>query len=94
MKQYQSLDPDLFSPSARDGRGRFAKGNSGNPSGRPRGIPNPKRCRLNLTVRPVSLPVLLSLVHRKPHMRRSIFAQFFRTAAPPRRRDLVDGRGR
>jgi hypothetical protein len=87
MKQSQLLDPDLFLPSVRDARGRFAKGTSGNPSGRPRGIANPKRRRLDLLSRPVSLPVLLSLLDRKPHLRRSILAQVF-PPAPPRRRDF------
>jgi Family of unknown function (DUF5681) len=87
MQQSQSLDPDLFSPSARDARGRFVKGRSGNPSGRPRGIANPKRRRLNLATHPVSAPVLLRLLDRKPHLRRSILAQVF-PPAPPRRRDF------
>jgi len=84
MTQNQKLDPDLFSRSPRDAAGRFATGCSGNPKGRPRGIPNPKRRRLDLKKRPVSLAVLLRLVDRKPQLRRSIFAQFF-PPAPPRR---------
>jgi hypothetical protein len=87
MEQFQSLDPDLFLSSARDARGRFAKGASGNPNGRPRGIANPKRRRLDLAVRPVSTAVLLSLLDRKPHLRRSILAQVF-PSVPPRRRDF------
>jgi hypothetical protein len=87
MKQSQSLDPDLFSTSARDARGRFAKGSSGNPSGRPRGIANPKRRWINLAVRQVSTPVLLRLLDRKPHLRRTILAQVF-PPAPPGRRDF------
>jgi hypothetical protein len=35
----QRLDPNPFSPRARDARGRFAKGSSGNPRGQPPGIP-------------------------------------------------------
>jgi hypothetical protein len=85
MQQSQPLGPDLFSPPVRDPRGRFAKGSSGSSTGRPRGIPNPKRRPLDLAVRPVSLPVLLRLVDRKPHLRRSIFAQFFPPARPRRR---------
>jgi hypothetical protein len=52
IEENQSLAPDPFSPRAparaRDGRGRFAKGQSGNPAGRPRGIRNPKRRVLTL----------------------------------------------
>jgi len=87
MPQSQPLGPDLFLTDARDERGRFAKGTSGNPGGRPPGIANPKRRRLNLAARPVSTPVLLRLLDRKPHLRRSIFVQVF-PPAPPRRRDF------
>jgi len=43
IQQSQQLGPNPFLPRARDGCGRFVKGSSGNPRGRARGIPNPKR---------------------------------------------------
>jgi hypothetical protein len=43
IQEFQRLDPDQLSPDGRDARGRFAKGNSGNPCGRPPGTPNPRR---------------------------------------------------
>ena len=43
IQESQSLGPDPFLPRARNARGRFASGSSGNPRGRPRGIRNPKR---------------------------------------------------
>jgi len=41
IEESQSLGPDRLLPRVRDARGRFAKGSSGNPRGRPRGIRNP-----------------------------------------------------
>ena len=53
IEECQSLGPDPFWPRGRDARGRFAKGNSGNTRGRPRGIPNPRRRVPNLIARPL-----------------------------------------
>ena len=53
IEEFQSVDPDPILPRARDTRGRFAKGSSGNPSGRPRGTPNPKRRVPDLAARPL-----------------------------------------
>jgi hypothetical protein len=71
----QSLSPDPFSPRARDARGRFAKGSSGNPRGRPRGIRNPRRRVPDLVARPLSPQVLSNLLDRKPHLLRPLAAQ-------------------
>ena len=60
---------------ARDAHGRFAKGSSGNPRGRPRGIPNPKRRVPNLVARPLSPQGLSNLLDRKPHLLRPFLAQ-------------------
>jgi hypothetical protein len=41
IPESQQLGPDPFLPRGRDARGRFATGSSGNPRGRPRGMPIP-----------------------------------------------------
>jgi hypothetical protein len=71
----QKLGPDPFLDRARDPRGRFARGSSGNPHGRPRGIPNPKRRVPDLAARPLSPPALSRLIDRKPHLLRPLAAQ-------------------
>src|SRR5438552_3698056 len=75
VEESQSLGPDPFSPRARDGRGRFATGSSGNPRGRPRGIPNPRRRVPDLAARPLSAQALSDLIDRKPHLLRPLAAQ-------------------
>src|SRR5208282_2180636 len=72
IQEFQSLVPDPFLPRA---RGRFAKGSSGNPRGRPRGIHNPKRRVPDLVARPLSAQALSDLLDRKPHLLRPFVAQ-------------------
>jgi hypothetical protein len=67
-EEAQSFSPDPSLPRARDARGRFATGSSGNPRGRPRGIPNPKRRAPDLAARPLSAQALSDLLGRKPHL--------------------------
>ena len=68
IDEFQSFSPDPSSPRARDAREHFATGSSGNPRGRPRGIPNPKRRVPDLAARPLSAQVLSNLLDRKPHL--------------------------
>jgi hypothetical protein len=75
IQEIQQLGPDPFLSPARDARGRFAKGSSGNPPGRPRGIPNPKRRVPDLVARPLSARALSDLLDRKPHLLRPLAAQ-------------------
>ena len=75
VQESQRLDPDFFRPRARDARGRFAKGSSGNPRGRPPGIRNPKRRIPDLVARPLSERALADLLDRKPHLLRPLAAQ-------------------
>ena len=72
----QSLGIDPSSPRARDVRARgFAKGSSGNPRGRPRGIRNPRRRVPDLIARPLSADALSNLLDRKPHLLRPLAMQ-------------------
>src|SRR5260370_1770540 len=66
IEESQSLGPDPFLPRARDARGRFAKGSSGNPRGRPRVIRHPKRRVRHLVARPPDAPALSQLLYRQP----------------------------
>ena len=75
IRESQRLGPDPSSPRARDIRGRFAKGSSGNPRGRPRGTRNPRRRVPDLVARPLSAQALSDLLDRKPHLLRPLAAQ-------------------
>ncbi len=75
IQESQQLVPDPLLPRARDARGRFAKGSSGNRRGRPPGIPNPKRRVPDLAARPLSAQALADLIDRKPHLLRPLAAQ-------------------
>src|SRR5258708_2811556 len=78
----QALAPDPFSSPARDARGRFALGRSGNPRGRPPGIPNPKRRLPNLADPRLTREALSAFLDRKPHLLRPLAAQVLPPARP------------
>jgi Family of unknown function (DUF5681) len=75
IQEYQRRSPDPCLRRTRDGRGRFAKGSSGNPRGRPPGIRNPRRRVPDLAARPLSAQALSDLLDRKPHLLRPLAAQ-------------------
>jgi hypothetical protein len=78
IEQSQQLGPDPFLPCAGDAGGRFVKGSSGNPRGRPRSIPNPKWRVPDLATRPLTAQTLSDLIDRKPHLLRPLAAQLLR----------------
>jgi hypothetical protein len=61
---------------ARDARGRFAKGSSGNPRGRPPGIPNPKPRIPDLAARPLGAQALNALLDRRPQLLQPLAALY------------------
>jgi hypothetical protein len=85
IEESQAGDPDPSPPLTCDGGGRFAKGRSGNPRGRPRGIRNPRRRVPNLVARPLSAQALSDLLDRKPYLLRPLVEQLL-----PLRRAAID----
>src|SRR5258708_7033875 len=92
IEESQSLAPDWFSPRAgarsredhaRDGRGRFAEGHSGNSKGRPPGIPNPQQRVLTLRAWRANPWAASALLDRRPHLLRPLAA----LVLPPPRAD-------
>jgi len=85
INRLQRLNPDPIPPRAcprtRDADGRFAKGCSGNPRGRPRGIRNPRRRPLGLLLRQARPGTLVPLTERK----RYLLLPLLRLVLPPAR---------
>src|SRR4051794_20173210 len=82
-KENQALEPDLFSPRAlacERGRGHFAKGHSGNPKGRPRGIPNPQRRAITLQAWRANREAATAVAKRRPWLLRPLL---MRVMPPP-----------
>jgi hypothetical protein len=67
----------------RDKSGRFAKGHSGNPKGRPRGIPNPQRRVLTLAGWRRNPQAAAALLDRKPRLLRPLLGQLLPRPAKP-----------
>ena len=83
IEENQSVAPDLFSPRAparedapeRDLRGHFAEGHSGNPKGRPRGIPNPQRRAITLQAWRANPQAVSAVAKRRPWLLRPLLMQ-------------------
>lgn len=92
IEESQQLGPDRFSPRAdvrartraRDERGRFAKGHSGNPRGRPPGIPNPRRHTVSISAFRKNPEAAFALFDRRPDLLR----QLTEPLLPPRARAI------
>src|SRR5437763_4347082 len=91
IQEFQSLGPDPI-PSracarardaARDAKGRFAEGHSGNRKGRPRGIRNPRRRPLGLLLRQARPGTLAPLVRRKRYLLRPVLSLVLPPARQP-----------
>ena len=78
----QPLGIDPFSPRAHARTRGSAKGSSGNPHGRPRGIRNPRRRVPDLMARPLSAQALSDLLDRRPHLLRPLAVQLLPPLAP------------
>jgi hypothetical protein len=89
IEQNQSLAPDLLRFSAgdqaldktRDKTGRFAPGQSGNPRGRPRGIPNPQRRTVTPQAFRKNPEACKALFRRQPSLLRRLLRQILPPAS-------------